>query len=119
MIRRGEILFVSLDPSVGREQAGHRPVLVLSVDEINRLPLVVVVVAGTSGRNITRDYPTNVRVDPRESGLPEETVFLGFQLRSIDPRRFPSKPAGQLSEAALLRVETAVCRCLGLLPATR
>jgi mRNA interferase MazF len=119
MIRRGEIYFVSLDPSVGREQAGHRPVLVLSADEINRLPLVVVVVAGTSGRNITRDYPTNVRVAPGESGLPDETVFLGFQIRSIDPGRFPTKPAGRLSAATLRRVETAVCQCLGLAPAAR
>ena len=38
-IHRGEIYFVDLNPVKGREQAGQRPVLVLSVDEINRLPL--------------------------------------------------------------------------------
>ncbi len=50
MIRRGEIYFVDLDPIRGREQAGRRPVLVLSIDAINRLPLVVTVVIGTIGR---------------------------------------------------------------------
>ena len=40
-VRRGEIYFVNLNPVEGREQAGHRPVLVLSRDAINRLPLVV------------------------------------------------------------------------------
>jgi mRNA interferase MazF len=113
-IRRGEIYFADLDPVQGREQAGRRPVLVLSIDAINRLPLVVTVVVGTRGDKVPRDYPTNVRVTPGDSGLPVETVFLCFQLRSLDPRRFPPAPAGQLCGAALGRVETAVRYCLGL-----
>jgi len=60
-IARGEIYFLNLSPVLGREQAGTRPVLVLSIDAINQLPLVVTVV-GTKGANVTRDYPTNVRV---------------------------------------------------------
>jgi mRNA interferase MazF len=39
-IQRGEIYFVDLNPTKGREQTGQRPVLVLSTDAINRLPLV-------------------------------------------------------------------------------
>lgn len=42
-IERGAIYFVNLNPVHGREQAGQRPVLVLSVNAINRLPLVVTV----------------------------------------------------------------------------
>lgn len=114
MIRRGEVYFVDLDPVRGREQAGRRPVLVLSVDAINRLPLVVTVVVGTKGENIAKDYPSNVRVSASESGLPLETVFLCFQLRSIDPKRFPDKPAGRISGKILENVENAVRRCIGL-----
>ncbi len=51
-IRRGEIYLVNLNPVIGREQARRRPVLVLSDDAINRLPLVVTVVVGTKGDNI-------------------------------------------------------------------
>jgi mRNA interferase MazF len=61
-MRRGEIYFVDLNPVVGREQAGRRPVLVLSIDAINRVPLVVTVVPGTDGAHIPRDYPTNIRI---------------------------------------------------------
>jgi mRNA-degrading endonuclease toxin of MazEF toxin-antitoxin module len=43
-IKRGQIYFVNLDPVQRREQAGKRPVLVLSIDEINDLPLVVTVI---------------------------------------------------------------------------
>jgi mRNA interferase MazF len=114
VIERAEIYFVSLNPVHGREQAGTRPVLVLSIAAINRLPLVVTVVVGTKGSNLARDYPTNVRVPPTESGLAMETVFLGFQLRSLDPARFPAAPAGRLSVAYLARVEDAVRYCLGL-----
>jgi Growth inhibitor len=114
MIRRGDIYFVDLNPTRGREQSGNRPVLVLSVDNINKLPLVVTVVVGTKGENIQRDFPTNVRVSPAESGLQLETVFLCFQIRSIDPNRFPEKPSGTLPSHLLSKVEDAVRYCLGL-----
>lgn len=53
-IHRGEIYFVGLNPVKGREQAGERPVLVLSIDAINKLPLVVTVVVGTKSEHISR-----------------------------------------------------------------
>ena len=107
-IQRGEIYFVNLNPVEGREQAGNRPVLVLSRDAINRLPLVITVVVGTKGANISRDYPTNVRVSPEDSGLSIETVFLCFQLRSLDAIRFPANPAGKLSDETMKRIENAI-----------
>ena len=113
-IERGAIYMVELNPVQGREQAGRRPVLVLSVNAINRLPLVVSVVIGTKGENVTRDYPTNVRISVAESGLPMETVFLCFQLRSLDPGRFQGIPSGKISGATLGKIETAVRHCLGL-----
>lgn len=113
-VERGEIYLVNLNPVQGREQAGRRPVLVLSTDAINRLPLVVTVVVGTKGENVTRDYPTNVRVSSAESGLPMETVFLCFQLRSLDPNRFVGPCAGRVVGAVLERVENAVRYSLGL-----
>lgn len=113
-IERGDIYMVNLNPAQGREQAGRRPVLVLSVNAINRLPLVVTVVIGTKGENVTRDYPVNVRVPSAESGLPMETVFLRFQFRSLDPSRFDGARAGKASDMMMKKVETAVRLCLGL-----
>lgn len=113
-IHRGQIYFVNLDPVQGREQGGKRPVLVLSIDKINRAPLVITVVPGTKGENISRDYPTNVRVSPNESGLPIETVFLCFHVRALDPSRFLCQAAGQLLEEKMREVEAVVRYCLGL-----
>jgi mRNA interferase MazF len=43
-----------------------------------------------------------------------DTVFLCFQIRSLDPNRFPDRPAGRMPDDAMRRVEAAVRRCLGL-----
>ena len=69
---------------------------------------------GTKGTNIKHDYPTNVRVSSDESGLPIETVFMCFQIRSLDRSRFPTQVSGQISESKILEVEAAVRYCLGL-----
>jgi mRNA interferase MazF len=113
-IRRGQIYFVNLNPVQGREQAGQRPVVILSTDAINSLPLVVTVVVGTKGANVRQDYPTNVRVGPEDSGLALETVFMCFQIRSLDPNRFLQPQAGELSAIKMQEVETAVRYCLGV-----
>ena len=119
-MRRGEIYFVTLDPVIGREQAGRRPVLIVSDDSINCRPLVVTVVVGSSGDRWPADYPTNVRVPAIESGLPKETVFLCFQLRSLDHSRFldatgkVASPAGELSKDRMAEIDRAIKRALSL-----
>ena len=120
MIRRGDIYFVDLNPTKGREQAGRRPVLVVSADAINRQPLVVTVVVGTEAANVPRDYPTNVRVIAAESGLPRDTVFLCFQIRSVDPQRFAGAStgapalAGQMPPKRMAEVDEALRLTLSL-----
>ena len=113
-ILRGEIYFVDLDPTRGREQKGNRPVLVLSIDAINNKPLVVTVVVGTKGINVARDYPTNIRISSADSRLPLETVFYCFQIRSLDPSRFPKHPDGKVSDVVMKKVENTIRYCLGL-----
>lgn len=93
MVSRGQIYFVS--PSRGREQARPRPVLVVSSDAINRQPLVVTVVVGTSGETCRAITRPNVRVPAAESGLPKDPVFLCFQIRFLDSGLF-GEPAGRL-----------------------
>ena len=107
-MRRGEIYFVDLDPSVGREQFGVRPVLVVSSDRVNGKPLVVTVVPGTDGANVPVDFPNSVRVPADDSGLPRETVFLCFQIRAIDHSRFTSPPAARLPRTYMRLVEDAL-----------
>lgn len=120
MIRRGDVLLADLAPVVGREQSGLRPVVVVSTDAINELPLVVTVVPGTSADRVARDYATNVRVTAAESGLRRDTVFLCFQVRSLDPARFSDgttgkvRKVGVLPDARMSEVSAALRRVLAL-----
>ena len=108
MISRGQVYFASLDPIQGREQSGRRPVLVISSDAINRQPLVIAVIVGTDAANIQRDYPTNIRVPAAESGLPRDTMFLAFQLRSLDHSRFTGPAVGTLSPTRMAEIADAL-----------
>jgi mRNA interferase MazF len=113
-ILRGEVYFVDLSPTIGREQAGRRPVVVVSRDELNQSPLVVAVVPGTRGSKVPVDYPQNARVAAGEANLPDETVSLTFQVRALDPRRFVGPPEGSLSPAAMAVVDQALAWSLSL-----
>ena len=96
MIKRGGIYRADLAGARGHEQKGKaRPVLVVSNDGINQQPLVVTVVIGTDAKNRTRLYSTDVRVIAAETGLPLDTVFMCFQLRSIDASRFVTNRSGE------------------------
>lgn len=113
-IKRGNIYFVNLNPVQGREQSGQRPVLVVSSNLVNQMPLVVTVVVGTKGANMPIDYATNIHIPAFEGGLPMETVFLCFQIRSLDHKRFSESPIGQLSNARMKQVDDVLRYCLGL-----
>jgi mRNA interferase MazF len=69
---------------------------------------------------VPRDYPSNVRVSARETGLRADTVFLCFQVRSLDPARFVDPRArgpvavGRLSAGRMRDVEDALRLVLGL-----
>lgn len=113
-VRQGEIYWVDLQPTRGREQRGRRPALVISRDSLNRLPLTVLVMIGTGAEHLeaTQRYPTDLWVTATESGLPKDTVFLGLQLRSIDPSRFGEK-AGQIARGRLSEVFEIVRYLIG------
>jgi mRNA-degrading endonuclease toxin of MazEF toxin-antitoxin module len=53
-MKRGEIWLVSLDPTLGHEQKGRRPVLIVSPEAFNRATKLPVVLPITSGGNFAR-----------------------------------------------------------------
>jgi len=85
-VDRGTVVLVELDPTVGREQCGVRPCIVVSDPAVNadqRFPLIAVVpVTGTPGEGSL--YP---ELSPGKSGLTKTSFALIDHLRSIDKRR--------------------------------
>lgn len=83
--RQREVWFVDLDPLVGREQAGRRPALVVSVDQIGSGPsdLCIVVPLTTTDR----PNPLYVEIVPPEGGMRERCWATPEMVRSISRRR--------------------------------
>ena len=116
-ILRGEIYFVELGPTRGKEiDMKRRPVVVLSINDINRRPLVATVIPGGTRSPEKRVFRHEVKVAPSAAnGLKYPTIFQCFQIKAIDHSRFGSAPAGQISADDLLKIEETVKLCLGLL----
>ena len=89
-ILRGEIRWADLNPVRGREQAGHRPVLVLSQDVFNERSGTVIALALT-GQPQRAGFPLTLRL---ESGaLPKQTWVKISQIRTLAVERIGEKIA--------------------------
>lgn len=98
-MRRGEVYSVDLDPTAGREQRGHRPVLIVSPDDYNKAfaPLVCPI---TSGGGAARDRGFAVPV----SGGKTTGVVLCNQMRTLDLRARGAKRVEVIDDAVLTEV---------------
>lgn len=109
---RGTVVLVELDPTVGREQRGVRPSVIVSNPAVNadqRFPIVCVVpVTGSPGEGAL--YPP---LEPGPSGLARTSWALVDQVRSIDKRRV-HRVFGRLRPEELRAVDDGLALYLGL-----
>jgi mRNA interferase MazF len=111
-LERGAVVLVVLDPTLGHEQRGVRPCVVVSDPAVNddqRFPLIAVVpVTGTAGTGAL--YPG---LSPGSSGLTKASTALLDQVRSIDKRRI-RRSYGRVSEDELRSIDLGLALYLGL-----
>ncbi len=86
-IRKWHIYLANLDPVVGSEQGKSRSVLVVSEDDINDLLNCVNVLPISSKQANRFIYPNEVFLPIGTSNLPNESIVLCHQIRTIDKRR--------------------------------
>jgi mRNA interferase MazF len=111
-IRRGDVFLVDLNPTVGAEQAGIRPALVVQIDRANEAsPHTVIVPFTTRIRDVK--LPSHVRIPAGVGGLGEDSVLLCEQIRVIDRRRLVHR-MGSLGDEYLREVDAAIKVILGL-----
>ena len=85
ILRQGEVWQAELDPIVGHEQGGTRPVIVVSADRLNEGPSRLAIVVP-----VTRTYrgiPFHVEVTPPDGGLKHRSFALCEMIRSISTDR--------------------------------
>lgn len=101
-VSRGEIWLADLNPTRGHEQAGKRPVTVVSEDRLNNGPAGLVIVLPIT--STIRAIPSHIVVAPPEGGLRIRSAVICEAIRSISAGRLVER-WGRLSQRSLTRIE--------------
>ena len=112
-VRRGDVFYAELNPVVGSEQGGTRPVLIIQNDIGNQYSPTTVVAAITSQIQKAK-LPTHVEIDSKKGGLERDSVILLEQIRTIDKSRLRQKIAF-LDEDIMKKVNHGLEISLGLI----
>lgn len=99
LIKRGDIFYADLDPVVGSEQGGIRPVLVVQNNVGNRHSPTVIVVPISSVRK--KNLPVHILIKCSE--LPKDSTILAEQIRTIDRSRL-RKYVGSLNRELMKEI---------------
>jgi mRNA interferase MazF len=108
-ILRGEIRWADLDPTRGHEQAGQRPVLILSADVFNDRSGTVIAVALTS-QEPRAGFPLTLELTGR--GLPKRSWVKISQIRTLASERI-GRRLGRVSAEELARVIEGLNEIIG------
>ena len=101
-MKRGDVYQANLDPVIGSEQGGIRPVVIIQNDRGNRYSPTVIVVAVTTRRKKPRE----------ESGLKEDSIVLTEQVRTLEKTRL-TRYLGTVTAQAMKRIDRALGMSIG------
>ena len=112
IIKRGDIYYAELNPVIGSEQGGTRPVLIISNDIGNRHSPTVIVAAITSKTQSKAKLPTHASTREYE-GLEKNSIVLLEQIRTIDKQRL-ERYVGTMPTEIMARVDKALAISIDL-----
>lgn len=110
-IKRGDIYYADLNPTVGCEQGGVRPVLIIQNNVGNHFSPTVIAAAITSRRK--KDMPTHVLLDEEGTRLFADSRIMLEQVRTIDRERL-KEYVGSANAATMQYVDHAIAVSFGL-----
>ncbi len=110
-IKRGDIYYANLDPVVGSEQGGVRPVLIIQNNTGNLFSPTVIVAAITSKTDKKQNQPTHIPIEC--SGLAKSSMALMEQIRTIDKQRL-NDYVGRLNDENMVCVDKGLMKSFGL-----
>jgi mRNA interferase MazF len=112
-MRRGEVWFINLDPTIGAEITKTRPAVIVNDDAIGILPLRVIVPI-TAWQDRYSAAPWMVRLEPdAENGLEKPSAADAFQVRSVARERFVRR-LGELPAKAMQEISAALAIVLSI-----
>lgn len=108
---RGEIYYARLTGTIGSEQNGYRPVVIIQNDVGNRFSPTVIVAPISSKVGIKAKLPTHCFIGEKLLSCP--SIIMAEQLRTIDKNRLTSY-VGRLSADDMEKLNSALAVSLGL-----
>ncbi len=111
-VRRGDIFYADLNPVIGSEQGGTRPVLVVQNDIGNKYSPTIIITAITSQINKAK-LPTHIEIKAGTYGLARDSVVLLEQIRTIDKKRLKEK-IGRCDESLIEKIDKLLRVSLGI-----
>lgn len=109
IIKRGDVFYADLDPIVGSEQGGVRPILVVQNNVGNKYSPTVVVLPISSAKKT--NMPTHIRICGSKM-LPKNSIVLAEQIRTIDRNRLRNY-VGSVGLEIMKKVDRAVKISIG------
>lgn len=109
---RGDLYFANLNPVIGSEQGGYRPVLILQNDVGNRFSSTVIVASVSSKPDKEHRLPTHCYIQAGE-GLRAPSVVLLEQLRTLDKCRL-TRFIRTLDDTCMKEIDRALSISVGL-----
>jgi len=110
-IKQGEIWMVEFFPKVGSEITKLRPAIVVSHNEIGRLPLKTIVPI-TDWKNNYAHYPWMLKIETATlNGLSKTSAIDCFQIKNFANERFVKK-LGELDEVMIKKVHVTIAKTL-------
>lgn len=108
--RRGDLYYADLDPVIGSEQGGIRPVLIIQNNTGNRhSPTLIAAITSRQKPGL----PTHVPLGAAECGLEADSCVLLEQFRTLDRARFRAY-IGHLAPEAMNKINEALALSVGL-----
>ncbi len=109
-IKQGEIWLVKFFPKVGSEMSKIRPAIVVSHNEIGRLPLKTIVPITNWKTNYAR-YPWMIQIaDTNVNGLTKISAIDCFQVKNFADERFMEK-SGVVDCTIIKQIHSTIVKC--------
>ena len=113
-IKRGDVLLVNLEPTIGSEQRGKsRPCLVVSPEALNQVFRGIIVCPITDARHVKQSELGLTFIPSGEGDLDKDSLVIAFQVRMIDKRRVIRK-LGSIGDSYLSEVNESLQAVLDL-----
>ena len=108
MVKRGDIVLVNLEPTLGSEQGKTRPAIIIQHDALNKYSNTTIIVP-ISSTIYEKEYPMHVPIE--NSGLKNKGTIKTEHIRAIDKKRI-TKKIGTAKPETIKKIGQAIQQAL-------